>query len=153
MNVLDLGLFTAIQSAQRKLPALDLPQLIDTVMQAFMSLPVRTIDHAFISLMACMNETANIGGGNNYRIPHMKKGKLPRDVLGNIIPLEAALPVIDVEVADDSDKSVIVESDLDTKTTANVFLKEGSDNEDNNKDSNSDDDSSVSSHSHGSITI
>ena len=52
MNVLDLGLFTAIQSAQRKLPASNLPQLIDTVTEAFNSLPVRTIYHAFISLMA-----------------------------------------------------------------------------------------------------
>ena len=74
-------------------------------------------------------------------------------MLGNIIPLEAVVPVIDVEVADNSDESVIVKSDLNTKTTANLFLKEGSDNKDNNANTDSNNNSSVSSDSHGSITI
>ena len=124
------------------------------VQQAYAELPPKGINYAFISLMRCFNKTALIGGGNKYRLLHLKKDLLPKDVLGNIIPLQAVVPVIDVDVASSSDADDDDESGVDTATTAGVHLKAGSsdeDNSDDNKEVNSD--SSFDEDSQGCISL
>ncbi|CAE5958032.1 unnamed protein product [Arabidopsis arenosa] len=81
MNVLDLGFFSAIQALQHKVCPKSIEQLIDAVKTAFEEYPARKINHIFLTLQLCMQETMRIGGSNNYKIPHIKKEALEREGL------------------------------------------------------------------------
>ena len=101
LNVLDLGIFAALQAEQRKSNPRDLGGLVDVVTDAFDNLSADTIERVFVTLTACMNATLENGGGNFYKLPHLKKAKLPRDELGNIKPIAATI----IDVAADNDQN------------------------------------------------
>ena len=76
LNVNDLGLFRLINCLRKKIIAKNLGELINAVHVAYNNLPVRTINVAFVTLMAQMNEILRHGGGNNFPLPHTKKDNM-----------------------------------------------------------------------------
>ncbi|XP_010472059.1 PREDICTED: uncharacterized protein LOC104751737 [Camelina sativa] len=78
LNVLDLGFFSAIQALQHKVCPKTVEELIAAVRKAFEEYSTTKINHIFLSLQLCMQETMRVGGSNNYKIPHMKKQALER---------------------------------------------------------------------------
>ncbi|XP_019099327.1 PREDICTED: uncharacterized protein LOC109132269 [Camelina sativa] len=79
LNVLDLGFFIAIQALQHKVCPKNVEELIHAVKMAYEDYPARKINHIFLTLHLCMQETMKIGGSNNYKIPHMRKEALERE--------------------------------------------------------------------------
>ena len=77
-NVLDLGFFRALQSAQHQYVAKNLDDLIASVNMAFEFMPYTALLKVFLSLQNCMIETLKCEGGNFYKLPHMGKDKLIR---------------------------------------------------------------------------
>ena len=75
-NVLDLGFFRALQSAQHQYVAKGLDDLIASVNMAFEFMPRIAIQKVFLSLQNCMIEALKVAGGNAYKLPHMGKDKL-----------------------------------------------------------------------------
>lgn len=77
-NVLDLGYFNAIQSLQHEASPTTVDELITAVNESFAKLSKETLDSVFLTLQACMESIMLTGGGNEYKIPHMKKSILRR---------------------------------------------------------------------------
>jgi hypothetical protein len=77
VNVLDLGFFRAIQSANDEVSKDEL-QLIEHVKKAFDNYPKEKINHVWLTLQSCYNSIIDANGGNDYKIPHMGKERLER---------------------------------------------------------------------------
>ncbi|XP_021770618.1 uncharacterized protein LOC110734777 [Chenopodium quinoa] len=77
-NVLDLGLFRAIQSIQHRAFPKNLDALINRVKEAYDEFDPTVNKHTWITLQSCMIEILKCEGGNNYKIPHMGKERLER---------------------------------------------------------------------------
>ena len=78
-NVLDLGFFRALQSAQHQYVAKNLDDLIASVNMAFEFMPHTALRKVFLSLQQCMIESLKCEGGNFYKLPHMGKDKMLRN--------------------------------------------------------------------------
>ncbi|KAH9135628.1 hypothetical protein AeRB84_019004 [Aphanomyces euteiches] len=72
-NVLDLGIFNAIQSRQQQKSSRTIDELIIAVQQSFCELPMNTLAKSFLTLQGVMESSMEIHGCNNYKLPHMKK--------------------------------------------------------------------------------
>ena len=70
---------------------------------AYDFLPSATIDNIFITLSVVMNCIVDAGGGNNYKLPHTNRNKMKRDEHGNVLPIVARIPILDVEAESYSD--------------------------------------------------
>lgn len=75
-NVLDLGFFASIQALQYQEETHTIDKLIDAVNTSFKKLSWQTLDNTFLTLQKVYECSMNIGGGNEYRLPHMGKMKL-----------------------------------------------------------------------------
>jgi hypothetical protein len=81
--VLDLGFFHSIQALQHEASPLTTDELIKSVEEAFQRLSHDSLDNVFLSLQKCMEASMQVGGGNNYPLPHIgitklrREGKLP----------------------------------------------------------------------------
>lgn len=84
MNVLDLGFFRAIQSLQYQEAPTTIDELVSAVEKSFDELPSHDLNCIFLSLQACMIEVMKVNGGNDYKLPHIKKSQL---VVDDILPL------------------------------------------------------------------
>ena len=78
LNVLDLGLFRAIQSIQYQNFPKTLDELITHVKKAYEEFDPVVNKYTWLTLQSCMIEILKDKGGNNYKIPHMKKRMLDR---------------------------------------------------------------------------
>ncbi|XP_062211821.1 uncharacterized protein LOC133912882 isoform X1 [Phragmites australis] len=78
-NILDLGFFSAIQSIQYKKAARTVPELVAAVEQAFQEYSPILSNRMFSTLQLVMIEAMKVGGGNNYKIPHINKASLERE--------------------------------------------------------------------------
>jgi hypothetical protein len=78
LNILDLGFFRAIQSANDTVSN-DEEQLIQHVLNAFNLFPRVKINHTWLTLQSCLNEIIEKHGGNDYKIPHYGKERLERE--------------------------------------------------------------------------
>ncbi|XP_050233452.1 uncharacterized protein LOC126681939 [Mercurialis annua] len=78
MNVLDLGFFRAIDSLQHQEAPTTIDQFIMAVENAYQNFPEAELNNIFLTLQSCMVEVMKVYGGNNYKIPHMKKHSLMR---------------------------------------------------------------------------
>ena len=78
MNILDLGLFSSLQSMADRLVSNNLDELIDNVMHEYDAYDADKINRVFLTLQSCLIEVMKIGGGNDYKIPHMYKDGLER---------------------------------------------------------------------------
>ena len=87
-NVLDLGIFNAIQIKYYSNPPQNFGELVEAVERAYDELEPEKINQCFLSLQGCMNEIIDSEGGNTYSIPHMNKAKMSRDGT-----LPASIPV------------------------------------------------------------
>lgn len=88
LNVLDLGIFNAIQSVQYRWPTNKLDDLVVAVDNAFHSIPAATIDKCFVTLQKVLQCIIASGGGNDYKLPRVSKKHIVR---GSATPL--ALPI------------------------------------------------------------
>jgi hypothetical protein len=78
LNVLDLGFFRAIQSANDEVSRDELT-LITHVQRAYDLFPREKINHCWLTLQSCFNEIIEAHGGNDYKIVHMGKERLERN--------------------------------------------------------------------------
>lgn len=78
-NILDLGLFNALQSDYHKRNPKGAEQIIDCVYKSFEEYPSHKINRLWLTLQSCLNEIILQNGGNDYSIPHMAKEKLERE--------------------------------------------------------------------------
>jgi hypothetical protein len=69
LNVLDLGYFTAIQALQQQKNIRSPQELVE---MSFVELRRETLKH--YTWAACMEQILLHAGGNDYKIPHLKKG-------------------------------------------------------------------------------
>ncbi|KAG2634225.1 hypothetical protein PVAP13_2NG155506 [Panicum virgatum] len=78
-NVLDLGLFAAIQALFQRS---GMPKTIDEIVQkveaAYWNFPVGRSNRVFLTLQGCLREILKEKGGQHYPVPHMKKATLER---------------------------------------------------------------------------
>ncbi|KAF0714759.1 Aste57867_3712 [Aphanomyces stellatus] len=79
-NVLDLGFFNAIQSLQHQKRTRTIEQLVGAVESAFNELPVETLAKTFVTLQKMMELSLINIGGNNFKLPHMKKDAVIEDL-------------------------------------------------------------------------
>jgi hypothetical protein len=78
LNILDLGLFNAIQAAYHRCAPRNQVQLIEMVERTYNEFPISTINRVWLSLMCCFNEILEQHGNNDYKVPHMSKSRLER---------------------------------------------------------------------------
>ena len=76
LNALDLGFFASLQSLMYKLNSRNIDDLIGNVEMEYRSYDAIILNKVFLTLQGCMLEIMEIGGGNNYKIPHMNKDRL-----------------------------------------------------------------------------
>ncbi|GAA0147696.1 hypothetical protein LIER_07333 [Lithospermum erythrorhizon] len=86
MNILDLGVFNAIQSLQYKESPRSVRELVDAVIKSFNNYSSLSVNYVWLTLQLCMLETMKIQGSNRYKIPHInelqleKEGTLPAQI-------------------------------------------------------------------------
>ena len=95
VNTLDLAFFRAIQSLQQEIVSNSIDELIAHTVKAYWDLPLETCEKVWVTLQMVMNEIIINGGNNGYRLPHMGKDKIMRE-LGTKIPYR--LPCIALAV-------------------------------------------------------
>ncbi|KAL4171035.1 hypothetical protein KRP22_009136 [Phytophthora ramorum] len=78
LNVLDLGLFNAIQSIQNRVPIHGIDNLITAVQNAYTNMDTDALDNIFLTLQGCMLCILQESGGNRYALPHIGKEALRR---------------------------------------------------------------------------
>ncbi|KAG3018561.1 hypothetical protein PC123_g20441 [Phytophthora cactorum] len=88
MNILDLGIFNAIQSVQYRQPTYKIDALIEIVMAAFNMGPSRTLDKCFLTLQKVMECIIRHAGDNDFRLPrvsklYIKNGFIPSSIVCN----------------------------------------------------------------------
>ncbi|KAG3049053.1 hypothetical protein PC121_g19117 [Phytophthora cactorum] len=104
LNVLDLGLFNAIQSIQNRVPIHGIDNLITAVQAAYKDMSADTLDNIFLILQDCMRCVLRQKGENQYALPHIGKAKLRRKgILPRVLSCDQQLY--------DSAKVVLAESD------------------------------------------
>ena len=78
MNILDLGLFSSLQSMSDRLVSNNLDELINNMQHEYDAYDADKINRIFLTLQSCLIEVMKRGGGNDYKIPHMYKDGLER---------------------------------------------------------------------------
>ena len=115
-NLLDLGFFHAVQSANDQV-ARGQGEIIKHVKQAYVCYLLQLINQTWLTFMSCLNMIIKDLGDNDYEIPHMNKakmeqeGRLPTvlDVTDAAAPLmetmDATDPMVENEMSDDNNDS------------------------------------------------
>jgi len=78
-NILDLGFFASIQSIQFKNATKTIPDIVNVVQREFEKYSPVLSNRIFVTLQTVMVEVMKIGGGNNYKTPHINKASLERE--------------------------------------------------------------------------
>lgn len=71
LNMLDLGLFNAIQSVYDKEVPKTYDDIIDLLKKAYWNYPPNMIHRLWLTRMTVMNEIIDCNGGNEYTLPHL----------------------------------------------------------------------------------
>jgi hypothetical protein len=79
LNILDLGLFAALQAAYYVNCPSNQVQLIAMVEQTYADFDYQKIDRLFVTLQSIFNCIIEHHGDNFYKIPHMNKVKLQKE--------------------------------------------------------------------------
>lgn len=87
-NLNDLGFFAALQARYYAEAPGNSLEIISMVEKAFDEFDPKKINRIWLTYLSCLNQIIRNNGGNQYKIPHMKKDKLERE---NRLPL--TLPV------------------------------------------------------------
>ncbi len=80
LNVLDLGYFNAIQALQQQRRSKTLEDLVLAVEESFVELKREALENVFYTWVACMEQVMLEAGGNQYKIPHLKKNQIRKDL-------------------------------------------------------------------------
>ena len=75
-NILDLGLFNAIQARYWRFSPRNSLEIIDFVKKAWKDYPPKNINYLFLTLQGVYNKIIDHHGGNDFKLPHMSKWKL-----------------------------------------------------------------------------
>ncbi|KAF0683218.1 hypothetical protein As57867_024640, partial [Aphanomyces stellatus] len=78
LNVLDLGLFASIQALQLKLFCRTVDDVIRATLAAFERSGGETLTKVFLTLQAVMRLVLENNGGNQFRLPHLRKDAMHR---------------------------------------------------------------------------
>lgn len=84
LNICDLGLFNALQSAYYDKAPSNEVQLITMVEETYRDYPTNKINRLFVTLQTIFNSILEHHGDNQFKIPHMGKERLERE---NRLPL------------------------------------------------------------------
>ena len=77
-TVIDLGYFNSIQSLKFKAAPRNIDELIEAVQNSFLNLTPDKLNKVFLSLQKGMECVMMNKGGNQFKLPHMKKDQLMR---------------------------------------------------------------------------
>ena len=91
VNLLDLGLFRAIQSFNNTAPKNE-EELIQPVSAAYDSYLWNTINNTSLTLQSCFNQIIMHNGDNNYNIKHISKEKL--ECIGQLLDVLDVVEVV-----------------------------------------------------------
>ncbi|VFQ77212.1 unnamed protein product [Cuscuta campestris] len=80
LNVLDLGFFRAIQSLKEQCAPTSVPELLEAVQRAYNALNPETLNKVWLTYQQVLTKVMEHEGNNNYRLPHMGKDRLAREV-------------------------------------------------------------------------
>ncbi|CAN0422231.1 unnamed protein product, partial [Ascophyllum nodosum] len=75
-NVLDLGFFRSVQSLQDRTTPRNIGDLVKAVKDAWNDDPPDVLNRVWLSLQACLEQIMLAGGDNDYKISHLRKGRL-----------------------------------------------------------------------------
>ena len=89
-NVWDLGFFRSLDGLQQEQTANTLEELITNVQGAFREYCPHKLNRVWLSYQQCMIEAMKLNGGNNYKLPHMKKDRLIRQ---GLLPTSLNIPL------------------------------------------------------------
>ncbi|XP_057535332.1 uncharacterized protein LOC130813510 [Amaranthus tricolor] len=95
MNILDLGLFSALQSIQFKSFPKDLKDLIKAVNDAYDTFEPKLLNYTWIQYQLCI-EVLKAKGSNNYKNLHIRKQRLDRL---DMLPRQLEFPPELIDVA------------------------------------------------------
>jgi hypothetical protein len=119
-NVLDLSFFRALQAKQWSLGSeTTIDGLIAQVLRAFQEFDPRKIDCGFLTLQTCLNDMLEVHGGNDYKIRHLGKQSILRELgeLPQTIAATAeAVQVKEMFTGDGGEISDIGDKDSDAGT-------------------------------------
>ena len=76
LNINDLGLFRALQSAYLHFTPTKPEEIIQYVQQVHRDYPGRKINRIWLTLQSVMNQIIDAHGDNDFYIPHMQNAKL-----------------------------------------------------------------------------
>jgi hypothetical protein len=79
LNILDLGLFAALQAQYYKTAPTTQVQLIEMVEKTYNEFDYKKINRIWVTLQTIFNKIIEHHGDNDYKIPHMNKQKLERE--------------------------------------------------------------------------
>jgi hypothetical protein len=97
-NINDLAFFASLQSQQVKRVSYSREELIHAVTAAYEAYESVKLDNAFLTLQCCFNSILEAEGGNDYKLTHMGKARLERQVdlpVSNQVPDAAAGWIVD----------------------------------------------------------
>ena len=116
-NVLDLGLFQAIDCACKRIPATNFEELVEAVPAAFDMLPWKTINKCFITLMATLDKIIRRESKNNFSTPHVKKDWMEKVANYQIMTILA------LSIIGEGPRNFLVDKDVPIKTNnANIAI-------------------------------
>ena len=76
-NILNLGFFRPIQLFNDDCPSNE-EELFKSVEKAHGEYPLHKLNHVWLTLQSCLNMIIENDGGNDYKIPHMRKESMER---------------------------------------------------------------------------
>jgi hypothetical protein len=79
LNILDLGLFNALQAEYYDTAPTNSVELIQMVERTYEEFPSFKINRLFVTLQTVFNSIIDDHGGNSYKITHLNKDLLERE--------------------------------------------------------------------------
>ena len=79
LNLLDNGLFNALQSQYKKYAPKNAKEMLAAVDKVWRDYPHKKINHMWLTIQLNCDEVIKCNGGNDYKIRHMKKERLERE--------------------------------------------------------------------------
>jgi len=98
LNVLDLGYFSAIQALQQQRRTKTLEELVVAVEESFVERKREALENVFYTWAACMEQVMLNACGNQYKIPHLKKDQIRKE-LGHL-PSTYSCSLLAVSIAE-----------------------------------------------------
>ncbi len=104
LNVLDLGIFCALQCRQFRNCLTTLQEFMDQTRQMYDEFPIKLLNGVWYMLQTVMKEITHCNGGNKYKLVHSSKSKLERlGLLRRCIKAHALHPIFQNNNGDDGD--------------------------------------------------